>query len=84
MFSHLQDHRDEIRDKFEDRFVVGVDSVFPVVVDSVIVLESVAMLVHQEDAWNVSYSKRIVVAVVGEFLSIQFFEIPLLCIYLLK
>ena len=73
-----------ILDQLECRFVIGEDGILPSVVNSVVIFVCIAVLVHEEHTWHISLGKRIVVAVVGEFLSIQFFEIPLLCIYLLK
>ena len=75
---------DEICDQSECRFVVGEDRVLPCVMYRVVVFECVSTFVHEEDARHVSACERVVVAVVGKFLSVESLEISLFSIDLLE
>ena len=61
----------------ENGVLVGVE-------DGVVVLESVALLVLEEDAGHVARGKRVMVAVGGQLASVQALEMVLLIVDLLK
>ena len=56
----------EILDEIYCWLIVGEDSVLPGVVYRVVVLEGIAMLIHEEDAGHVALGKGVVVAIIGQ------------------
>ena len=74
----------EILNQLEGWFIVGEDGIFPVVVDSVVILECITVFVHEEDARNISLGERVVVAVAVKFMAVQSLEIAFFCIDLVE
>lgn len=74
----------EIGYKFEYRSVACKDCCLEGIVDCMIVLESVALLILQENAGHTALCKRIMVAVGGKVATVQALEILLVGVDLLK
>ena len=74
----------EIGHQTKNGFVAVEDGVLPVVIDGMVIFEGITLLVFQEDAGYVAFSKGIMIAIGCQVTAVQRLEILLLIVDLFE